>query len=89
LAVHVDGDEILRVQVKGRLAIDKKYYGKDVHIAFPLGSDCYVFPHDEFVDETVKRGSLDEDSRVWAEQGKRSWPRPPSWALDILARYKI
>ena len=89
LAVHVNGSDILRVQVKGRLAIDKKYHGKDIQIAFMHGDDCYVFPHDDFVRNTIDRGAMDESSQLWAERGSRSWPKPPAWALNQLEKYRI
>ncbi|MEM8787275.1 MAG: hypothetical protein AAGE76_03350 [Pseudomonadota bacterium] len=39
LACHVDGETILRVQLKGRLSIDRKYVGKKIHIAFVHDED--------------------------------------------------
>jgi len=32
--IPVKDDKILKVQLKGRFTIDKKYIGKDIHIAF-------------------------------------------------------
>jgi hypothetical protein len=32
IACHIDGNTSLKVQLKGRLNIDKKYYGKDIYI---------------------------------------------------------
>ena len=32
--ISVKDDEMLKVQLKGRFTIDKKYIGKDIHIAF-------------------------------------------------------
>ncbi len=32
--IPVKDDEMLKVQLKGRFTIDKKYIGKDIHIAF-------------------------------------------------------
>lgn len=89
LAVHVNGTDILRVQVKGRIAIDRKYIGKQIYIAFMLDQNAYVFPHDAFTEHAIARGSLDEESRIWADKGSRSWPSPPRWALDMLADYRI
>ena len=45
LACHVDGVRYLKIQLKGRMTIDKKYLGKDIHIAFFNGDNCYVYPH--------------------------------------------
>ncbi len=48
IAVHRDG-VTLRVQQKSRLGIDKKYIGKGLHIAFPVGKTWCVVEHDELV----------------------------------------
>ncbi len=34
IAVHLDGEQMLRIQLKGRITIDKKYLNKGVYIAF-------------------------------------------------------
>ena len=34
LAVHINGDDVLKVQLKGRFTIDDKYLGKNIFIAF-------------------------------------------------------
>lgn len=89
IACHIDGETYLRVQLKGRLTIDKKYVGKSIYIAFLLEDDCFVYPHDEFLERLIERGGLGEQSNLWREQGVRSWPRPPSWALQVLTDYKV
>ena len=48
LAVHIDGTT-LRVQLKARLGIWKKYLGRGLHIAFPIGETWCVIEHDELV----------------------------------------
>lgn len=53
LAYHKDGSQTLRVQLKGRVTIDKKYQGRDLYIAFPFADDgrrvWYLVLHDELV----------------------------------------
>lgn len=50
LAYHKDGSQTLRVQLKGRVTIDRKYLGRDLYIAFPFGEGVwYLVPHDELV----------------------------------------
>lgn len=89
IACHKDGETFLKVQLKGRLTIDKKYVGKDIYIAFLLEDGCYVYPHDEFLEGAIERGALREQSNLWHEKGTRSWPRPPSWAIQTLSEYRI
>lgn len=89
IACHMDGETFLKIQLKSRLTIDKKYVGKDIYIAFLLGDDCYVYPHDEFLEGLIERGALGEQSNLWRKKGNRSWPRPPSWAIQTLSKYRI
>jgi len=91
IACHIDGETFLRVQLKGRLVIDRKYQGKHVFIAFLHGDDCYVYPHDEIVETLETRGKLGERGRRqrWDEDGIRTWPKPPAWARELLADYRI
>ena len=50
LAYHKDGSQTLRVQLKSRVTINKKYQG-DLHIAFPFGMGVwYLVRHDKLVD---------------------------------------
>lgn len=69
LAVHVDGDTVLRVQLKGRLVLDKKYCGKNLHIAFLVRDECYVYPHDAILEAVLARGDL-SDTASWVDGGK-------------------
>lgn len=88
LACHVDGITFLKIQLKGRMTIDKKYLGKDIHIAFLNGDECYVYPHDEMVERILKLDKI-ENSKSWFEVGGYSWPQPPVWAKDMLNDYRI
>ena len=49
IAQHQDGVTFLKVQLKGRAAIYRKYEGRDLHICFPDGPDWYLYPHDDVV----------------------------------------
>lgn len=89
IACHIDGETFLKVQLKGRLSVDKKYIGKDIHIAFLHREDCYVYPHDEFLDAIKYQGFLQEQSNLWLEEGTRSWPLPPVWAFEMLSEYVV
>ncbi len=89
IACHVDGQTFLKVQLKGRLCLDKKYIGKDIHIAFVRGEDCFVYPHDELLATVRASGALNEESARWSEHGQRHWPQPPVWGISFLASYKL
>lgn len=49
LAVHPGRDKTLRVQLKPRISIDKKYQNKDLYVAFPDNNKWYLIKHDELV----------------------------------------
>ena len=88
LACHINGVLFLKVQLKGRMTIDKKYLGKDIHIAFFDGDCCYVYPHDEMLERILNLEKIGA-SKSWLENGAYSWPRPPVWAVNILDDYKV
>lgn len=89
IACNIDGQNFLKVQWKGRLCIDKKYLGKNIHIAFLHGEDCYAYPHDEMLASIKKPGVMNEESERWRDHGIRNWPLPPTWALTLLKGYKF
>ena len=49
LAYHRDGEQTLKVQLKARVTIDRKYLGKDLYMAFPHNGIWYLVHHDELV----------------------------------------
>ena len=89
IACHVDGETFLKVQLKGRLVIDRKYQNKSIHIAFLLGNAAYLYDHDRLVAHMEAEGLIGPDSVTWHEQGLRSWPKPPAWAIEFLEDYRI
>lgn len=88
IACHIDGQTFLKVQLKGRLTIDKKYVDKGIHIAFLHGGSCYLYPHDEVLASIRGYGVMNEDSARWGVDGIRNWPQPPAWAITMLAEYR-
>ena len=49
LAYHKDGNQTLRVQLKGRLTISKRYRCKDLYLCFPHQGDWFLVPHNTLV----------------------------------------
>ena len=89
LAVHIDGETILRVQLKSALTIAKKYIGRNLRIAFPDGDGAYVFPHDEFVEEAGRQGKMIHAEAWKKENGLFQMSPTPKWARKFLAPYRL
>ena len=53
IACHIDGNTFIKIQLKGRLSIDKKYNGKEIYVAFNQNDQWYIYPHDKLRDELL------------------------------------
>jgi hypothetical protein len=73
IACHIDGNKFLKVQLKGRLTIDRKYDGRNIHVAFHHQGTWYLYPHDKVRDEFIELGLM-VNSKSWLEKGGFSWP---------------
>jgi len=94
LAKHVDGETILKVQLKSRLTISKKYIGKDIYICFPDGKgQFYLFPHDKVKDEILalvnRKGKSIGDTRSWNDLSGWSFPSLNDKYINILEPYLL
>lgn len=88
LACHKDGVDILRVQLKGRVTIDRKYFGQNLYMNFPAAGKWYLIPHDELiriVGETTKW--LHTPS--WADGGKYHNANPPKKLIARLRPFAL
>lgn len=88
LAYHLDGVTTLRVQLKGRLTIDRKYLTKSLHIAFPYSDAWYLVPHDELV-ELVGHHCNWLNTSSWQEKGHYSSKSPSQALLGALSHFRI
>ena len=88
LAVHKDGNHFLKVQLKGRLYIAKKYQGKEIYIAFPNEENIYIYPHDTMVD-LIDKNLKATQTQSWTEDGHYGFPKLPPKIKDHLEKYKI
>ena len=88
IACHIDGNSFIKVQLKGRLTIDKKYNGKEIYIAFNQDGQWYIYPHDQLQEKLLKIGLM-SGSRSWDENGGYSWPNIPKNILEYICQYAI
>lgn len=54
VGIHIITNEVIKVQIKSRITIDKKYENKDLLIAFPRVEKNYnkewlIVPHDDLI----------------------------------------
>lgn len=89
IACHINGDTFLKVHLKGRLVIDRKYQSKDIHVAFIHGYTVYLYDHARLVGYIEDNGLIGAESITWHEKGFRSWPTPPAWAVNFLEEFRI
>ncbi|SFJ05828.1 hypothetical protein [Nitrosomonas sp. Nm34] len=68
LAYHKDGQETLKVQLKSRLTVSKKYLGKELHMAFPVNESWYLVAHDDLVN-LVSQYTPWLDTSSWKDNG--------------------
>lgn len=47
--IAVKDEQMLKVQLKARFTLSKKYIGKEIFIAFREDNDVYIFDHDKAV----------------------------------------
>ena len=88
LAYHKDGDQTLKVQLKGRLTIDKKYLGKNLFMAFPVNDEWFLIRHDELV-EIVRAATHWLETASWLERGLYHSYAPLKKLLASLAEFAL
>jgi len=83
IAVHIDGLTDLKIQLKGRLAFDQKYIGKDIWMCFIEDSQVYLYPHDEVLDLIPKIKIYVADKGGWSNK------KLTKGHAEILADYRL
>lgn len=83
IAVHVDGEQMLKIQLKGRFTVAKKYEGKDIWIAFIEDGVIKIYEHDEAI-KLLNDNVL--NSKSWSnDDGVYSWGKTPA-AFDTIIK---
>lgn len=54
LAYHMNGTTTLKVQLKSRITIARKYCDKDIWVAFPFKGHWYLIKHDRLLTKVEK-----------------------------------
>ncbi|MDA8120142.1 MAG: hypothetical protein M0Z85_08940 [Gammaproteobacteria bacterium] len=88
LAQHIDGETLLRVQLKSRFAIAKKYMGKGLYICFRRKNVWYMYPHDTLVEWALKHTNIG-NTGSWKRQELYSVPKPSQALAGKLEQYRL
>ncbi|SRR5258708_3515359 len=88
IAQHADGKTLLRVQLKGRLHVAKKYEGKDLWLCFPADGEWYLGPHDEILSCLLKSTGI-ERTESWRKRGGYSYRALPKRVAAILEGFLL
>ncbi len=88
LAYHKDGSRTLKVQLKSRATIDKKYLGKNLYLAFPAAGCWYLVEHDKLV-KIAKETTRWLRSSSWIDGGEYKSGRPLKRMLSRLTNHAL
>ncbi len=88
LAYHKDGSTTLKVQLKSRLTICRKYQDKDLYVAFPANGRWYLLPHDDLV-QIAGETTTWLQSQSWTGDGLYSRDKPSKRMLDRLSSHAL
>ena len=88
LAYHKDGNSTLKVQLKSRLGIAKKYLGKDLYIAFPANHSWCLIEHDVLV-KLVGELTNWLNTPSWTKEGAYTSMSPSAALLARLREYTL
>ena len=88
LAYHKDGTSTLKVQLKSRITVDKKYIDKELFIAFPYRGYWYLIPHNTLIDKIgVHTKWLDTSS--WLEKGCYHSISPSFELINSISEFRL
>ena len=79
--IAVKGDEMLKIQLKGRFTVDEKYRGKDIYITFIEDDKIKMYKHDEAVNLLPEKT---KNTESWAKRGGYSWGKTPKQYDKII-----
>lgn len=83
LAYHVDGTTTLRVQLKSRLTIQQKYFGKNIWMTFPYNKVWYLIEHDRLKEKVGANTKWLESSSWLNDHGYSSASINPDLLVSL------
>ncbi|HBA36365.1 TPA: hypothetical protein DCZ15_00660 [Candidatus Falkowbacteria bacterium] len=88
IAIHINGKDFLKVQLKGRLTFEKKYIGRDIWICFSYQDNWFLYPHDMLLQIFGDKMNF-INTKSWTEKGGYSWNHLNKNQILVISKYKI
>lgn len=88
IAQHMQAGHFLRVQLKSRLTVARKYRGRGLHLCFPHGGRWYLCPHDALLEHLLATTMLGSTAS-WREDGHYSQHAISRALLAHLERHRL
>ena len=79
ISVHIEGDEMLKIQLKGRFTISSKYIGKKIYVAYIENDVIKLYKHDEAI-PLITEKKLNHIN----DTGSYDWPKTPKYFEEII-----
>ena len=79
--IAINDKEMIKVQLKGRFSIDKKYIGKNLFIAFIEQDKVKIYLHDKAVNMAPNNII---NSKSWRDNGLYNWSKTPKVYNKII-----
>ena len=79
--IAVNGDLMIKVQLKGRFTLDKKYIGKDIYVAFVEDDIVKIYNHDEALSILPEKQL---STKSWIDDGLYSWGKTPKHYSQVI-----
>ena len=79
--IAVKGDDMLKIQLKGRFTVEKKYIGKTIYISFIEDGKIKIYKHDAAVNLLPEKT---KNTISWAKRGGYSWGITPKQYESII-----
>ena len=88
MAHQEETEQVVEVQLKTRVSIERRYVGKGLHLCFPTAKDdeerWYLIPHDRLVEIVGKRTNW-LNTRSWRDNGAYNSRSPSKQLIEGIA----
>jgi len=88
IAQHIDGQTFLRVQLKSRMGVARKYRHRGLWLCFPHGGHWYLCPHDGLLEYLLAARGIGQTTS-WAGKGEYTRAAPGRRDMAFLERYRL